>query len=394
MTKKKRDFLSFGQPFFYWEFFEGDEFHCIAKYQSLKQEILNNQIFNLTNLQLNDLLFLSELWQKSVIGQFCTAFNRGGTLNEMYGIEPGLPLSISHILAILLFTNYELLSFKYLVIGCNAMHPNEPYNAIKARNAEIGIWYKLMREVTMFYGESTQSNQPFYFCMDEHLLFHSFAPQIHCAFVASTSLSASQICTADAGAMIEFAQHSSLCNRFIDVSYCSAFPQRQLKLFGYASTFEINDVLLMQNKFGNVISHRMYARALLIWQKIINGQFFHNLLDLNANSNQYQDCILRLMDNELSHEKYKKYEPNQKMSRYDGNEENGVPKYIQMLFRNQIRESKRFAKDEGVILVPKFELAHYAKSEGDNSVMDKLIKPSNDWYLREVVDDHEIDPIN
>ena len=184
LTKVKRQNLSFGQPFYYWDFFEGDEFFCVAKYQSLKQEILINQIFNLSPAQFADLLFLSELWQKSIVGQFCTAFNRGSDMNEMYGIEPGLPLSISHICAILLFTNHELLSHKYIVNGCNAMRPNEPYNDIKARNAEIGIWYKLMREVCIFYGESSHIGQSFYFCMDEHLLFHSFAPQIQSPFIA------------------------------------------------------------------------------------------------------------------------------------------------------------------------------------------------------------------
>ena len=259
-------------------------------------------------------------------------------MNEMYGIEPGLPLSISHICAILLFTNHELLSHKYIVNGCNAMRPNEPYKDIKARNAEIGIWYKLMREVCIFYGESSHIGQSFYFCMDEHLLFHSFAPQIQSPFIASTSLSSAQIMTEVHGAIIEYSQHSSIKNVFIDISYCAPFPQRDLKLFAFASVFEISDVYLMQNKFGSLLSHKMWARALLIWQRVINGQFYHNLLDFSTN--QYQKCLMLLMDNELTAEKYKKYEPVHIISRYDGSEPNGVPKYVQVLFKEMLKESK------------------------------------------------------
>ncbi len=60
LIKEKKDLLLFEDPFFYWEY-------CKPKYNTFKQELLNNGIFKLTELQFNDLLFQSELWYKSII---------------------------------------------------------------------------------------------------------------------------------------------------------------------------------------------------------------------------------------------------------------------------------------------------------------------------------------
>mmetsp|Transcript_68110 Transcript_68110/g.61236 ORF Transcript_68110/g.61236 Transcript_68110/m.61236 type:complete len:774 (+) Transcript_68110:70-2391(+) len=343
LMREKKDLLLFGDPFFYWEFYEGDPLYCKARYQTLKQEIINNKIFNLTAAQFDDLLFQSKLWQKSVMGQFCTAFNRGGQSNEQYGIEPGLPLTISHIMSILLFCNYDLLRFKYLNQGCNKLNTNEDYQQTKARNQEIGIWYRLIREVVMFYGETTTNQQSFYMSMDMHLLFNSFAPQINAPFVCSTSLSATNIITADTGAIIEYKQHSSLENPYLDISYCSPFPMRDLKLFSYATTLEIRDIYL-KNKFGSVQSQRNYVQAMLVWERMINGQYYHNLLDFAGQS--YQRSLMKMMDNELTNDKNKRGPTyvmpnyNKSIAKFDGEEENGVAKYIQALFSYIIRNSK------------------------------------------------------
>eukprot|EP01084_Bolivina_argentea_P230827 389411_1 len=230
LLKQKRTTLSFGEPFFYWDYFEGDAFFCRAKYQTLKSEILRNNIFSLSELQYNDLLFESDLWHKSIIGQFCTAFNRG-SMNEEYEIEAGLPLTVAHIMSVLLLTKYELLAYKYVNNGCNKVNVNESYRETQRRNTEIGIWYRLMKEVVMFYGEMSTPADAFYQSIEQHLLFGSVAPTIHAPFIASGSLAAACVITENSGAVLHYKQHSSLDNPFLDISYCSPFPHRDFKLF-------------------------------------------------------------------------------------------------------------------------------------------------------------------
>jgi len=339
LMKEKKKLLLFGEPFFYWDFFEGDILFCRAKYATLKQEILSNNVFNLSPLQYDDLLFLSRLWQQSILGQFCTAFNRGASSNEQYGIEAGLPLTAAHIMAVLLFTNYELLAYKYVNTGCNQLATDENYGQMKARNQEIGIWYRLLREVVMFYGETSTVQQQFFQSLDQHYLFNSCAPQINAPFVCTTSLSAAQVITSpEKGAVIEYRQHSSLENPYLDISYCSPFPHRDLKLFAYASVLEIRDI------FVRDASQRNYVTALLLWERMINGQYYRQLLDRTGNS--YQKCLMQMMDNELAADKNKQpatyyvpadYQP--QAAQFDGEFENGVPKYLQALFSYMMRNT-------------------------------------------------------
>ena len=95
---------------------------------------------------------------KSLIGEQMTAFNRGGQSNEFYEIEPGLPVTRAHIMSVLLFDRYELLGYQYIKRGCNRLNMSESILNAKERNQEIGHWYRLLREVVLFFGEQTSSN--------------------------------------------------------------------------------------------------------------------------------------------------------------------------------------------------------------------------------------------
>merc|ERR1711933_297146 len=159
--------------------------------------------------------------------------------------------------------------------------------------------------------------------------------------MATTSLSSAQINTPDTGCIVEYKQHSSLENRFIDISYCSPFPYRDLQLFS-SSVLEIRDIY-MKNKFGSITSQRNYVQAILIWERMINGQYYHNLCDFAGNS--YQKTLMLMMDNELSNDKDKKGATyitpnyNKQIGKFEGIEENGVPKFMQALFSYIIRNS-------------------------------------------------------
>jgi len=341
LLRQKQTWLLGGDSFFYWDFFEGDDKFCRCRYPSLKQEILHNNVFKLTQPQFDDLL-LAKLWKRSILGQFCTAFNRGDDSHEMYGIEAGLPLSMAHIMAVLLFINYDLLAFKYVKTGCNRMGADEMYAAVKSRNQEIGHWYKLMREVVMFYGEQSSIQQTFYLHLDGHLLFSSFTPKIEAPTIYSSSLAVARVIVADGGAIIEYGQHSTLRTPYLDVSYCAPFPHRQSKLFAYSSVMEVRDIFV-QNQFGKITSNRNYVHSILLFQRMINGQYFEYLLDQQGST--YRRLLMQLMDNEMSNDKNQKgptylQQHLQHSMQFAGVMENGVLKYVQALFAFMLGNSK------------------------------------------------------
>eukprot|EP01084_Bolivina_argentea_P163594 284565_1 len=152
--------FSFGTTFYYWPYFS-DYIEYIAKpkYKSLKQELLNNNIFALTNEEFNTLVFKALQFILCNKAKKMKAKDRGLN-NEKYAMPVNLGLTISHLMVLLTYTNYTDLQFVFKQHGTRKMNSNDSFNDIKYRNTKIANWFRLLYEVVIFFGEDTTIKEP------------------------------------------------------------------------------------------------------------------------------------------------------------------------------------------------------------------------------------------
>ena len=117
---------------------------CVPKYSNLKEEMLRNRVYNVSEFQWNDTLYKAIQIKMSYKGQSLLAINRGGT-NNHYSIPCKMPISLSHIMVVLFYCNFDSLQRRFKQ-QCRPTHKKESRQSLNARNSEIGHWFSLLKE--------------------------------------------------------------------------------------------------------------------------------------------------------------------------------------------------------------------------------------------------------
>ena len=64
----------------------------------------------------------------------------------------GMPVTLSHLMCVLFYTNFTDLQRMFKKHGCRTRFDHEPMAEVNPRNAEIGNWYKFLRGCVIFFG--------------------------------------------------------------------------------------------------------------------------------------------------------------------------------------------------------------------------------------------------
>eukprot|EP01084_Bolivina_argentea_P047471 87482_1 len=179
--------MQFGTQFVYWKYFEKATNYCLPRYKSLKSEVLNNNIYCINKYVWNDLLIKAKWIQMSYLCKKTMNAKDKGLENKKLNIKVGQLMSLSHIIVLLLMSNYIELRNKFVEFGCNYISMDETIENVKNRNREIGNFCKLLYECVLFYGKEMKQKQYFYYGIDHRLLFNSY----HLSFkqpISTTSL--------------------------------------------------------------------------------------------------------------------------------------------------------------------------------------------------------------
>ena len=72
-----------------------------------------------------------------------------------------MPITIYHIMTVLLYTNFDELQRAFKQKGCQRLFWGEPDDKVKVRNQEIGNWFKGITECVKFFGSSTTKGKHF-----------------------------------------------------------------------------------------------------------------------------------------------------------------------------------------------------------------------------------------
>ncbi len=217
--------------FKYWDAFEGrDTYIDQPKYGTLKQECLNNNIYAMDIKTLHLFISKAYVYAHSYKGKQMTASDRSNS-NNQFEIPLGLPLSISHLLVLLMYCNLDTLQRVYKAQGCRSIKANESLEDIKVRNKEIGHWYQTLFETIEFYGTDVSEKDIFYTGMNIRVVFDTFAPEFTCPVSTTTEWTVAHQFSKGVGAVMQLLAKSGCLDKYIDCEWISDYPRELCVLF-------------------------------------------------------------------------------------------------------------------------------------------------------------------
>ena len=164
-------YLKTGFTFFYWEYYKTkpkeydhsgwflhrndyngyteQDLYIAQKYADIKEELLSNAIFQMTPNQYESSMNKATKLMTSKLAKKMKSQDHGTSLH--YDIPDGALLTIQHLLAVILYTDWSDLSREFTATF-RKKQSYESLSSIKRRNREFANWSKLLREAVQLYG--------------------------------------------------------------------------------------------------------------------------------------------------------------------------------------------------------------------------------------------------
>ena len=215
----KSSLYSPGVRYFYWELYRGNtaprrvvwegkrknyeenigyslgDWFVEKKYGNLKEELLNNLVHTLSASQFAVTL-------RKATDKLNERRKRGKVLRcndscweESYGIAKSEEITIEHVVAILLYTNYSDLCYLFSATY-RKIHEYEEDEDMLLRHTEYGIWGRLLREAVECFGIGTGDGhiKTFFHGVSSTLIFDSTSIRL-CGPVSTTSSMMLYLCS-------------------------------------------------------------------------------------------------------------------------------------------------------------------------------------------------------
>eukprot|EP01084_Bolivina_argentea_P005745 10860_1 len=183
--------LQFGERFYYWKYFKdgvdnkGSHYIKRPDFENLKEELLNNKIYSLSMETWKRELLSATNHRHSHYGRSLKARSLGLD-NQSMEIPVDLPISISHLLVILTYTNQTKLQYLFKKFGTRKNNKNDTIDTVKRFNKQIGNWYSMLMEVIRLFGDSINKNTKYWHGLSLMMIINSFKP-LFCAPISTTT---------------------------------------------------------------------------------------------------------------------------------------------------------------------------------------------------------------
>ena len=173
------------------------------KYQSLKQESLNNNIYKMDIKIWNETLQNATLYSSTQKVKEMKAADIG-TTNNAYEVNVNSPFCISHLLVLMMYTNLSNLQYNYKKYGCKYSEKAQNENDMKTYHREIANWYKLLQQAVKFFGAEMKTTDILFTGMSVPLVFGTFNPLIECPISTTTSYQIAHNFTQKKGIILKY----------------------------------------------------------------------------------------------------------------------------------------------------------------------------------------------
>ena len=263
--------FQFGEcAWMYWKHYKDWNSYNVAKHSNLKEECINNKIHSISLDRFMKMLAKAVLLRQSKKGRSLKAMNLGVT-NDGHEIPAHLPLSVSHIVVLLMYCNETDLQYKYKKYGTRKTSKKQTLKEFKEMNSEIGIWYRMLFEVIEFFGVQCSPKNVFYTGLNVRLSFANFAPVFRAPFSTTTSVDVANRFCDGAGIILMLTPSTGSLDKYFDVEWLSDFWHEKERLFFKAADLSISDIRYVDG--GQFTKNGGYLKAFTIFSKLFKGHF-------------------------------------------------------------------------------------------------------------------------
>ena len=261
-AQKKEEFssgFSFGVYLEYWR--RNRRNSVLPKYFSLREELTMNRHATIANEQYDVLLRQC----RELRAKYCLIAKNIGVMNKICGIEPGSEMTLEHMIAIKVYTDFTAHQaiFKQ---HCRRLYREETIESVIKRNREIAHWSRLLRECIMFYGETMEPSDVVYCGLNARLIFRSLHQRFECPLSTTKQPTVAMHFAEKGNGIVLTLKRSNAKTRYFDVTPFTAHKHEDERLFS-GSTLKIIDISL------GLKSLKRYINMLRMLEQIANGHF-------------------------------------------------------------------------------------------------------------------------
>eukprot|EP01084_Bolivina_argentea_P006315 11960_1 len=243
VSEPKLQNYEFGYSFYHWNYYNNFKtFIKSPKYANLKKEMLSNKLYPLSQWQWTDTLIKAIKKINSTPGQKLRANDRGNK-NVHMNVPKGLKISISHLMVILLYTNYDEPQFNFKKKGLRPQNKQDSIEVVKHNHSEISNFYRLLAETIMFFGDTTKPGDVFYHGLNCKLIFSQFYPKFNAPISTTTNPTVAADFCGNKGMLLVLKPDQSFPDMYFDC-WCSDLNEEQEYLFCISEHLYIKDVRL------------------------------------------------------------------------------------------------------------------------------------------------------
>ena len=286
--------FEFGESFYHWKFYKSRDNYIKPekyKHENLKKEMLNNRLYPLGIYRWNDTLKKAIIRKYSEKGKKLVSIDCGD-YNFNRGIPKNLPISIPHLMVILIYTNYDDPQREFKRKGMR-MKRNECITDLTNDHCEISNFYKLFNESILFYGKNMDNSLDLYHGISSDKLFFSqFHPKFNAPISTTDTVTiAESFCGQNNDGMIlKLKSDETIYDKYFYCGWCSDLSHEKEYLFAQAHHLFIKDIKLNNNLDNHSFSKYITSMSLL--QDILNGTFF---IYSTPDYMQYEPIIIQLL---------------------------------------------------------------------------------------------------
>ena len=324
------DLFSFGYRFEYEIDDNLEQWIINKKYQSLKEETLNNDIYTI------------ELYEWNILWAKAAQFLNSNFVLELKRDTDTDRISFAYIISLLLYCNFDVYQRKWSETY-RKLQSDETDNSLKQRHSNFYHSSKFLRDFVEIYGirlVSTESNNmKFYHGVDKELYFIQTMAQFNAPLSTSTEIQIAMHFTQQKGLILEleyYASYYPLNSKYLPCTFFSNYLSEKECLFiGGIPVLQITNIWhVIQSK-----SFLKYILSLNLLDLIMNG-----LSEKKKSKKIIHETCLSLLTNQLNTHHHQNDVQNEKF-----------PNYVLKLFNQYCQNKKNIL----IIWSDTFELEQY-----------------------------------
>eukprot|EP01084_Bolivina_argentea_P084699 153137_1 len=312
------DVYSLSHRFNYWQ--RDKDLSVTPIHPNLKEEILNNKIFTLT---LNEYeaarnkaeRFLKSDKAKSLKFQYAN-FGSAGLIRDdfradYYGIKHGSKIFVHHLTTLILYTDFDLLSYNFSSTFRKS-RDNENMKKLIERHGNYYFFGRYLREAVEGYGDKSihLKQRILYHGVSTPLIFSSVIAQFYHPTSTTKDVTVAQQFATNAGIVISLTKYSNVWERqhkftlpCFDCEWFSRHAiEREVLFNGGLYYFQIRNII----ECSTGQQYKSYLRAMAFIFRATTGGYTHThgidttdeatIMQLIAHDKGVPDYILRMFD--------------------------------------------------------------------------------------------------